>query len=283
MLTKKPKGDVEIEGRLRFHAAEMTTVVASTPKGTFKLFKVVFGKKDGSVYVPFPYLSEKRGILAEADPSSEPDPKTIDLKRGGVVVDFDTKFTHHTSGLVHFSKSGEQEILPGRRGFPLTGPIGRLFEFRAYGLEGFEAVDLSRPTKDYRLRLQFQHHPRSIVVWSEWRRKKDILDNTDDNTAPIGPSLTVTRRSDGFTWPCQLLGQPRGFPLREHVLMISAEETPYATGAGSPTAIFVGGWDVHEGTRPNTAKMLAFMYPFLGQDPAMSDTVGKLGHVEGVA
>lgn len=45
--------------------------------------------------------------------------------------------------------------------------------------------------------------------------------------------------------------------------MISAEEIPHASGADSPTAIFLGGWDEHEEKKPATAKMLVFMYPIL--------------------
>jgi hypothetical protein len=45
-----PKGEVEgYADKLRFHAAGAATEVAATPSGTFKLFKVVFLKNDGSV------------------------------------------------------------------------------------------------------------------------------------------------------------------------------------------------------------------------------------------
>jgi hypothetical protein len=151
MPVKKPKGEIETAGRLRFYATEKLTVVARTPKGAFSLFKVVFMKNDGSLFVPFPYLGERRGILSELDPTTEPDPKTLNFARSGVIVDYDVKCSFHTKGRVHFSKSGEKDVLPGRTGFPLTGPIGRLFEFRSYGLEGFEPIDLGVPAKDYRV------------------------------------------------------------------------------------------------------------------------------------
>ncbi len=108
MEAKKPKGAVESEGRMRFHAAETSTVVATTPKGTFKLFKLAFSK-DGSIHVPFPYLNAKRGVLSHADPAVEPDPKELHLQRDGVVVDYDVKFTHHSTGFSHFTKRGPRE------------------------------------------------------------------------------------------------------------------------------------------------------------------------------
>jgi hypothetical protein len=49
----KAQGQQTREGRLVYLAAASSTVIAATPFGHFKLFKVTFGK-DGSIYVPFP-------------------------------------------------------------------------------------------------------------------------------------------------------------------------------------------------------------------------------------
>ncbi len=279
MQAKKPKGEIETEGRVRFHAAPEVSVLAKTPKGTFSLFKVVFSKRDGSIMVPFAYLGEKRGILSEIDPATEPDSTKIDLRRTGIVVDYDVKCSFHTSGNVRFSKTGEVELLPQRTGFPLAGPMGKLFEFRAYGLEGFLPVDLATPTKDYRILLRFPTHPTSIIVSAMWHRKKDIADHAQDPV--VGPDPKVVRASDGFTEPGAFLGQPRGFPLREHILVLTTSVIPQATGADSPTAVFLGGWDAHEGAAPATTKMLAFLYPYTGdavkREDIESTPVASLG------
>jgi hypothetical protein len=57
-------------------------VLVTTQLGAFKLFKIMFGA-DGSIYVPFPYIDVKRGILSEADAATEEDPKTLQLRRNG--------------------------------------------------------------------------------------------------------------------------------------------------------------------------------------------------------
>jgi hypothetical protein len=256
----KPSPIVQ-EGRLSFFASRSTTVVATTPLGSFKLFKVLFGP-DGSIYLPFPYLETKRGLLSEVDPRSEPDPKSLDLRRDGKVIEYDAKFTHHTSGIVQFSQSGKGDLLPRRHGFRLDGPIGRLFELRFYGIAGFAAV--GKKSKDFVLPIQFQRHPPNLRIWAEWRRKKDIIQNTETPTLAIGPTVNVVRRADGAALKFALLGQPRGLPLQDHVLLLSAEEAPSAQGADSPTTIFMGGWDQHEGADPQTQKMLSFMYPYSG-------------------
>jgi hypothetical protein len=254
------------EGRLRYHAASTTTVVAATPLGAFKLFKITFGR-DGSIYLPFPYLETTRGVLSEADPATEPDPKTLSLRRNGIVVDYDVKFAHHVSGVVHFSKTGEEDLLPQRRSFPLSGPIGRVFDFHVFGLKGFATVDGKKAPKDLRLAFRFSRHPPNLHVWGEWRRKQDILENTEDKTSAVGPSTEATRRGDGTTCSFLFLGQPTGYPLRDHLLLISAEEIPNAEGADVTTSIFMGGWDRHEGAPPWSPRMLVFLYPVSGEAP----------------
>lgn len=139
----KVQGGQVRQGRLLYMAAPSSTVIAATPFGHFKLFKVTFGR-DGSIYVPFPYLDTKRGVLSEADPETEPDPRTLNLRRNGLVVEYDVKFSHHTSGWVQFSKTGERGLLPRRRSFPLDGPIGIVFDFRLYWLRGFAPPDARR-------------------------------------------------------------------------------------------------------------------------------------------
>ncbi len=263
-MKKATGGKLVTEGRLRFWTAPSTTVLATTPFGAFKLFKIMFGG-DGSIYVPFPYLETKRGVLSEADPATEPDPKTLQLRRNGLVVDYDVKFSHHTSGIVQFSKSGQAALLPRRKSFPLNGPIGRLFDFRIYWLRGFTNVTRTERRRDFNLSFTYSNgHPTSLRVWAEWRRKAAITDNIDPAEPAgtiVGPAPVTVSRATGYEQRAILLGQPSTSPLQEHVMMIFAEEIPMATGADSSTAIFLGGWDPHEEKSPDTARMLVFMYP----------------------
>lgn len=276
----KPKGRIITEGRLRFGAAESATVVAATPLGRFKLFKILFDKRDGSIYVPFPYMVTKRGLLSEVDPSAGANPRVLELATNGVVVDYDVKFAHHTSGQVHFSKTGENDLLPRRFSYPLATAIGRVFEFHFFGLAGFETVPPAQKVRDAQITLGFERHPTSLSVAAEWRRKKDILDNTETPTAQAGPQSQAIRRSDGAQLKFLFLGQPPGYPLQEHLLFISFAEIANAKGADKPTTIFFGGWDAHEGKAPETQRMLTFMYPYEGPDRA-SKARGSQSQVSG--
>ena len=251
------------EGRLRFAVARDFAVRAQTPHGTFKLFKIMFGP-DGSIYVPFPYLTVKRGLLAEVDPSQEPDPKTISLRRpGSVVVDYDVKFSHHLSGCVQFSKSGGTDLLPRRWSFRLDGPIGNLFVFNAFRLDGFAKTTKTKP-KEMTLNLSFPQHPTSVQVAAGWFGKAEIEENMLAKDGIIGPDVTVIERATGVTKRCLLIGQPRTSPLQDHVVMLSAREVQMASGMDGSGAVFWGGYDPHEGKAPETPRMLVFQYPYEG-------------------
>jgi len=263
-------GKLVTEGRLRFWTAASTTVLVATPIGAFKLFKIMFGG-DGSIYVPFPYLDTKRGILSEVDPATEQDPKTLQLRRNGIVVEYDVKFAHHASGVVHFSKSGMKDVLPRRHSFPLSGPIGRLFEFYVYWPQGYKAFDRTERRRNFTVRYTFSDGPPAALrVRAEWRRKADIVASIDprETTEVIGPAPLSIAQSTGIEQRCILLGQPQGSPLQDHVVMLFAEPIPVAAGADSATGIFLGGWDAHENKSPETARMLVFLYPVLAAPSA---------------
>jgi len=271
MAKRTPKRAVSLgqEGRLVYLCGVSATIVAVTPSGMFKLLKIVFAN-DGSIFLPFPYLETKRGILSEGDPASEPDPKTLNLRRNGVVVEYDVKFSHHISGVVHFSKTlpkgEEHDVLPRRQGFRLDGPIGRVFDFQGFNIHGFDRFAKPSQIKDVPVVLKFpKSHPSGIVIWGEWLRKQDVQNNLEEGDGTIGPYPSVQHRATGRTGPAAFLSAPAGNPASTHLLMVSAAEVEsLPSGVDKPTAIFWGGWDQHEGHPPATAKRLVFMYPYDG-------------------
>jgi hypothetical protein len=269
---KAPAGSAPVESTdgLRYFAAANTVVSVRTPFARVKICRIAFGKRDGSVYVAFPYLREKSGLLAgvEIDPEART-PHTFDLGRDGVRVSTDVKFSHHTSGVVQFSKTGGPTGLPRRASFPLTGPIGMLFQLHAYWLHGFTWQDAANP-RDFLLPYEFrEEHPLGIRLEGRWLRKRDIREHgfwvpgaRGDHTGPTTESI---HRPTGTRENVVFVGQPRGFPLREHVLVLTVAPVPVPQGADHPTMVFFGGFDQHELTPAHpTADIrgcLAFMYP----------------------
>ena len=246
-------------------------IVLGTPLATFKICRISFGK-DGSIYVSFPYCKEKTGILNELQPpEGATGPITYDLGQGGKRVSTDTKFSHHRSGIVQFSKTGSVRDAPRRKSFPLDGPIGHVFDLYVYWPAGFDLLE--KPKKnDLHLAFRFRdRHPVAVHINAQWRRKVDILANTDPPDGRVNPQTEVMHRKSGLASRVFFLGQPKGYPLRDHLLMISGGEIEPPTGADRPGMVFIGGWNTHEevGGSSNPRKdALVFMYPAGGRAAA---------------
>lgn len=258
----------EVNG-LRYFAARQALILIGSSLGTFKVARISFGV-DGSIYVQFPYLKYKHGIVCELPVNpDERGPVTYQLGRLGVEVSTDVKFSHHRSGIAQFSKSGLDARLPRRSSFPLDGPIGWLFQLNAYWLSGFCMLERTK-SKDLHLGFGFpRKHPGGVVVTAQWRRKVDIIANMEPQGGKSGPAAEVMSRHTRARSRVYFLGQPDSSPLTDHVLMISGGEVPVPKNLELPAMVFLGGWDRHEVTpatpEARRAECLAFMYPSAGQ------------------
>jgi hypothetical protein len=245
-------------GRLRYLTGEQIVLFAKTAFGARKICRIFFGR-DGSVYVPFPYMKDKCGLLSVVrDNPTVTGPVTYDLATNGVVVDYDIKYSHHTSGIVQFSRSGKEVLLPRRRAFPLDGFGGTLFMATVFYLRGLEPLQAKAQDGELRVGLDFKEtHPFGIQIVAEWVRKDVILQRTEAGTWPVGPIADAKDRA-GNPKRFMFLGQHPDSPLQDHLLVISAGETPVPPTVDRPTMIFFGGIDRPAAQDPGA---LAFMFP----------------------
>ncbi len=240
----------EREGHLRFVAAERAVVVVSTTLATYKLCQIVFGKADGSVFVTFPYFKRTEGIVSRIEiPAGAKPPFTFDLAEYGRTTSHLVKFSHHASGEALFSQSGKVRTEIRRASFPLANTIGHLFDLHAFWLSGFEVLEPGK-VKGRRPYLRFIFEgdpPPGVVVAAQWRRKRDIEANLDPPDGFAGPRASVKSRRTGAVGQVVFLGQPKGWPLRDHLLMVECYRSALTKGQGDdPMFVFLGGWDPHE-------------------------------------
>jgi hypothetical protein len=172
-INKRPA--IITEGPLRYFAAENTVVFVQTPLVRVKVCRIIFGQKDGSIYVYFPYLVAKEGLLSEVYvPPNRDRPVTLDLREHGKHVTTDVKFAHHTSGTAHFSKTGWASGLPERKSFPLQSSMGSIFEVSIFWRHGLTDLDQIKG-RDAHIGFRFDDRSvHSVLVRAEWRRKTDI-------------------------------------------------------------------------------------------------------------
>lgn len=124
-------------GNINVVSAERYVVVAETDCGHRKIFQILFSKKDGSLFVTFPYLkgcSARVGTLVM--------PKGVGYhEQFHVGKDFPVsahlvKYSHHPSGQAHFS---------------LTGKVRTTIKKDSMRLLNWPAIFLRHEYKDFRI------------------------------------------------------------------------------------------------------------------------------------
>ena len=268
---------------LVYLAAPSATITVGSYDAEYQVCQINFSKRDGSIYVSFPYFPQASGLVSAATfPPTPGGQTTLSLLEGGKVTTHVVKFAQHPDGRAHFSQDGKVYTAIKRESFPLTGPIGHLFWLHAYHPYGFTRFN---PEKRRRSRVYLRHRftpitPSAITVSAEWHRKDELIDAIQPTGHVAGPLTSVKRRSTGFETQTFFLGQPDGYPLTDHVLTVSANATIALPNIDSPAMIFLGGFDHHEVADANMPLIhsgcLAFIYPATNYD----DLLSKLGSID---
>lgn len=213
------------EGRVRFFAAEKAVFVVGGYESHHQICQIQFNKKDGGIFVSTPYCGSGSGVVSNAVVGKGPT-YTIALDPGGKVTSHLVKLSHHPDGEVHFSQTGKVVTEIRRKSFRLVDSIGEVFALHVYQPKQFEPLDLAQQKKDrVYLRNVFKgDFPSAITVAGQWRRKADIEANTEPLDGVVPPVTTVKHRKTAVESVVTLLGQPKGWPLRNHVLMLSVPQ-----------------------------------------------------------
>jgi hypothetical protein len=259
-----PRPTVEQYKQLIFFATPEVVLLVRVVRTHYKVARITFGK-DGSIYVQFPYCIEKSGWIGELPINADHEgPQTYSLTEHGEYVVTDVKFSHHRSGIAQFSKSGVELPDTRRQSFPLNGPIGHVFNLQVFQPHRFTVLEKPSPKAKY-LALDFPDDRPASVSWrAEWRRKDSIV-SAIEPLGDAGPKSIIKHKVTGAENETFFVGQPPGYPLREHILLVTGGPSNPPIGQTSPGMAFLGGWDPHEisaaGEKPQLRGCLAFIYP----------------------
>lgn len=261
------------ENGLRYFAAERSVYSVGAYDADHKICQISFARSDGSLFVSCPYFPHERGgILSVAKWPAKP-PYTLSLHEGGKVTSHLVKFSHHPDGRVHFSQSGRIKTEIKRQSFTLPDSIGDVFQLHVYHVCEFKPLVHSNRKRGraYLISRAIGQLPPAVTIAAQWRRKADIVANISPPGGTTGPISRVLSRRTGREFTTTFLGQPPGFPLTQHVLLVTCKTTDMLPNIKEPTMIFIGGYDALE-TRPGvkkrmrTSECLVWMYPTSSSD-----------------
>jgi hypothetical protein len=254
------------DANLRYFAAKKATITVGGYAAEYQICQIVFGKSDGSIFLSAPYFRAVSGIVARVGFPSTP-PYTASYSEHGKVTSHLVKFAHHPDGRVHFSQRGKVRTEIIGRSFLLPTAIGNVFELHVFWPWGFEPFlfEKAKPNRLY-LRGRFRGSvPNAFTVTAQWRQKSDIMTNVQPAGEATGPIARVRHRKTGAEGVVTFVGQPRGFPLTDHVLLVTAHPITTVSDISEPTMILMAGCTPRTDTPPkqhlDTHSCLLWMYP----------------------
>jgi hypothetical protein len=234
--------------------AERYVVTVKKSKIRHKLLQVIFSKKDGSLFVNFPYFMHSKGLVSLVTIRRNVlPPMNVSLKPGGRVTSHRVKYSHHLDGKAHFSQTGLARSLVRKRSVPLTSAEGHLFTVKMHGIGDFEPVDHQKekqPASEKRTAINFEAgrvESEAVKIVGRWYSQKALLRRTIVSKYPgkvSGPYVTGIT-PEGKVYQVALLGPPIGTPTDEYILMLTCEGIPRENTSLKSTLFFIGGFD-HE-------------------------------------
>lgn len=232
-------------GRLRVYAGVDATIVIRWD-GEYRQICQVGYSRDGSIRFQWPYLRIEQGIVAAVSmPGGLTGSTTINLRESGKFTSQLVKLSHHASGEALFSKTGLVHTEIRRQSFPLTGPIGRIFELHVFHPSGFKRLERLKPRRVY---LEFgcgYKAPEAVIIRGEWRRKESIAEHIMPR-GEVGPLTRWMHRITRTIEPVAFFAPPLTNPIQSHTLCIACSPIPLPTGATRPSVVFMGGFENHE-------------------------------------
>lgn len=231
-----------------------------------KVFQCQFARRDGSVFVNFPYFQHSQGVVSLVDWHAGQPATTLSLETAGRVSSHLVKYAHHPSGRSHFSQDGKVLTLIKKNAVPLADLEGHLFTLHVHGLEGFEALgdaEMNEAPNAKRTGVRFtlgSACPGSVKFVGMLYRDTTLERRSADGM--VHPVMQL-KRTDGTTVSGFICSQVFGRVGHERCLLVYCEPMPKLDQGRGSSMLFVGGFDsaasMNDVARP--VSFLAFSYP----------------------
>lgn len=231
-----------------------------------KVFQCQFLKRDGSVFISFPYFRHTSGLVSAVDwPAGQPS-TAVSLEPGGKVASHLVKYSHHPSGRAHFSQDGRVRTVIKKQAVPLSEVEGHLFTLHVQGLEAFDVLDRlerNQPPSAKRTGLRFElkdDDPDGVKFVGRLHRDTWLEERAiGHNVHPIMRIIDA----DGHEKPAFVCSTPMGREGQQLCLVISCEPQPISAPNLESSMLFVAGFDsaakMNDSNQP--VSFLATFYP----------------------
>ncbi len=254
-----------------FYKTEKLTITISTSFGTYKILKLIFSRKDGSIFLTFPYFKNSRGLVGICSMPRGVNKTDVNLANKGKVTSHLIKYSHHFDGNVLFSQDRKIFSRIRKKSKPLTIDAGHIFTIKLQNLNGFETLNSAQPQKDQNLNLHFSEQPEAIQLLGYWYAKSYINSNYEGRISPV----MDIKNKNGEIHPGFLVS-----PLNANtnsVLIFIPKAIPRLTEESGSHLTFIGGFDSSDIVKDlsKDTSFLGFMYPVSNYE-ILKKTIGSI-------
>lgn len=266
--------------------SERFVITIETASDRRKVFQLLFRKKDGSLFVSFPYYKHTVGLLTYVTLKAHTRyPSSFSLIEGGKVTSHKVKYSHHPDGRVHFSQDRKIFTKVRKQSVALAEADGHIFTIQLQGLEDFEGLEedeklpVLTPKKTI-LNFRFPGQPpESIKLVGHWHSMRSFLGRIEQTgTRP----WLICERSDGTKVGGALIADPFIKSRELHYLLLTCEGIPRLDKDRHSTLTFLGGFDPSAIALNHTkdTSFLAMAYPATQSYEEMVKQIGTVDYVK---
>jgi len=241
-----------------------------------KLVKVCFGKKDGSLYICFPYYWHTEGLLSKClfPPGQHADQILIDDEARVTLQR--VKYSHHPSGRCHFSQSGLVQAVIGKQATPIDQLEGHEFTLQVHGLQDFQLtskdeVEAFGSARRKSVSIGLGVPVEGLTLVGMWHSARYLAPRIQGAVAPVMNLINP----EGQKYIGALLAPPKGWPFDNRVLVLYLRQR-HPLNQSPSCLTFIGGFDPREVALDPTVstEFLALSYPIVDAQ-ALIETLGS--------
>lgn len=203
----------------------------------YKIFKIKFYKKDGSIFLFFPYFKHSHGILSILKlPANIKNRQTLRFDEVGKITSHLVKYSHRPDGNVHFSL--DKKIFTfkkNKKADPLSCDVGHIFKVIFKNLDAFEVDNNNNKT----LNIDFNvntNNKNDFKILCEWKK----IPNYNYFDKKLNP---VVKTKEGIIEKDKIIGQPTYMPYHDHILTFDLYEKSLNSTDSDDLLLFIGGFD----------------------------------------
>lgn len=254
----------------------------------YKTLQIIFGKKDGSLFVNFPYFKYVRGLVSVVTfPGGNKHTAELSLEPGGKVTSHRVKYSHHPDGIAHFSQDGRVYSVVRKQSIPLAKAEGHIFTVQLQQVDSFEEANEEKdrgrhtPTRTV-LTFNFnQDTPEAVKIVGRWYSLAELKNRiyVIKETPVLGPRV-MCETPQGKRYFAFLLSSPQSFSTGEFVLILTCEKIDTLDKERHSVLTFIGGLD-----EPNIindlskdTSFLALSYPASNYDD-LAQRIGSIDYI----